>query len=132
LSLGERECGTTRLEEAVAAYREALKVSTRERMPFQWAMTRNNLGVAFLRLGEREGGTARLEEAVTAFGDALKERTRERAPLDWAVTQNNLGNALRALGERESATARLEKAVAAPIARPSRNKRTSAGRSTGP
>jgi hypothetical protein len=32
-SLGERESGTARLEEAVAAYREALQERTRERAP---------------------------------------------------------------------------------------------------
>ena len=102
-----------RLEEAVAAFREALKEWTRERVPLDWAMTQNNLGVALWRLGERESGTARLEEAVAAYREALKERTRERVPLDWARTQNNLGAALRSLGERESGTAKLEEAVAA-------------------
>ncbi len=37
--LGERESGTGKLEEAVAAYREALKERTRERVPLDWAMT---------------------------------------------------------------------------------------------
>ena len=112
-TLGERESGTARLEEAVAAYREALKEWTRERVPLQWATTQNNLGTALWRLGERESGTARLEEAVLAYRDGLKERTRERVPLDWATTQNNLGTALWRLGGRESGTARLEEAVAA-------------------
>src|SRR5437764_9219486 len=88
------------LEEAVTAYRDALKERTRERVPLDWATTQNNLGNALGSLGERESGTARLEEAVTAFRDALKERTRERVPLDWALTQNNLGVALLGLGER--------------------------------
>ncbi len=44
--LGERESGTARLEEAVAAFREALKERTRERVPLEWAMTQNNLGNA--------------------------------------------------------------------------------------
>jgi len=112
-TLGERESGTARLEEAVAAYRDALKERTRERVPLDWAMTQNNLGNALSRLGERESGTARLEEAVAAYRDALKECTRERVPLQWATTQNNLGNALSRLGARESGTARLEEAVAA-------------------
>ena len=113
LTLGEREPGTARLEEAVAAYRAALEERTRERVPLDWATTQNNLGNALLTLGERETGTARLEEAVAAYRAALEECTRERVPLDWAMTQNNLGNALRTLGERESGTARLEEAVAA-------------------
>ncbi len=113
VALGERESGTARLEQAVAAYDEALKERTRERVPLQWATTQNNRGNALLTLGERESGTARLEQAVAAFDEALKERTRERVPLDWATTQNNLGNALWRLGERESGTARLQQAVSA-------------------
>ena len=80
-----------RLEEAVAAYREALKVTTRARVPLLWAM----------------------EEAVAAYREALQEATRDRAPLYWAATQVGLGTALFRLGERESGTARLEEAVAA-------------------
>ena len=37
------EKGTKHLEEAVAAYREALKERTRERDPLEWRMTQNNL-----------------------------------------------------------------------------------------
>ena len=111
LTLGERERGTARLEEAVAAYRSGLKEWPRERGPRQWAITRNNLGNALLRLGERESDTARLEESVAAYRDALSEWTRDHA--QWAVTQNNLGHALTRLGERESGTARLDEAVLA-------------------
>jgi tetratricopeptide (TPR) repeat protein len=110
-TLGERESGTARLEQAVTAYRAALQEHTRERVPLNWAATQNNLGNALWRLGERESGTARLEQAVVAFRAALQVHTRERAPLDWAMTQNNLGNALARLGERERGTARLEQAV---------------------
>ncbi|MGH6852762.1 MAG: tetratricopeptide repeat protein, partial [Methylocella sp.] len=59
-ALGERESGTARLEEAVAAFREALQKGTRECVPLQWAGTQMNLGLALTRLGERESGTARL------------------------------------------------------------------------
>jgi tetratricopeptide (TPR) repeat protein len=113
MRLGERESGSARLEEAVTAFRDALREWTRDRVPLDWAMTQSNLGLALTRLGERESGSARLEEAVTAYRDALKERTRDRVPLDWAGTQNNLGLALTKLGERESGSARLEEAVTA-------------------
>ncbi len=112
-TIGEQAGSNDDLEEAVAAYRDALKEYTRKRVPLQWATTQNNLGTALSRLGERESGTARLEEAVAAYRDALQEWTRERVPLDWAMTQNNLGTALSRLGERESGTTRLEEAVAA-------------------
>jgi tetratricopeptide (TPR) repeat protein len=111
--LGERERGTARLEEGVAAHRAALEERTRERVPLDWSMTQSNLGLALMRLGERESGTARLEEAVAAHRAALLEQSRERVPGQWAQTQMNLGGALLRLGERESGTARLEEAVAA-------------------
>ena len=112
-TLGERESGTSLLEDAVAAYRAALQERTRDRVPLDWATTQNNLGTALSTLGERESGTARLEEAVAAYRAALQEWKRDRVPLDWAMTQNNLGNALSALGARESGTSLLEEAVAA-------------------
>src|SRR5215469_2135926 len=111
--VGERQSGTTKLEEAVVAYREALKELTRDRVPLGWAMTQNNLGAALYLLGERDSGTAKLEEAVVAYREALKERTRERVPLEWAQTQNNLGNALFRLEEHKSGTTKLEEAVVA-------------------
>ena len=90
-----------KLEEAVAAFREALKERTRERVPIDWGGTKNNLGNALEALGERESDTAKLEEAVAAYREALKQSPRERVPLDWAVTQYHLGNAVATLGERE-------------------------------
>src|SRR6516162_3953120 len=111
--LGERESGPTKLEGALAAFREALKEQTRERAPLDWAKTQASLGNALYTLGVRENSTAKYEEAVAAYREALKERTRERVPLDWGRTQINLGNAILELAEHESGTAKLEEAVAA-------------------
>ncbi len=36
--------GTTRLQDAVDAFHNALQVFTRERLPQDWALTQNNLG----------------------------------------------------------------------------------------
>jgi tetratricopeptide (TPR) repeat protein len=122
-SSGEREGGTARLEEAVAAFRAALQVHTREQAPLRWAATQNGLGYALTSLGQAlmssgdwEGGTARLEEAVGAFRSALQVfevQTRERVPLDWADTQYGLAYALMSLGKWEDGTAILEESVAA-------------------
>ena len=111
--LGERESGTNRLEEAVAAYRVALEERNRDQLPMAWSQTQGNLGNVLALLGEREGGTDRLEEAIAAYQSVLEEVTRDGAPMDWARTQMNLGNALRILGERESGNERLKQAVAA-------------------
>ncbi|MCW5981172.1 MAG: tetratricopeptide repeat protein [Bryobacteraceae bacterium] len=85
------------LRQAMAAYRAALKVRTREELPQDWATTQNNLGNALQEQGRRTGGAesaALLAQAVAAYRAALKVRTREELPQDWAMTQNNLGNAL--------------------------------------
>ncbi|MBM3644613.1 MAG: tetratricopeptide repeat protein [Alphaproteobacteria bacterium] len=111
--LGSRESDTTRLTEAVEAFRDALLEWTRDRVPLNWATAQNILGAALSTLGERASGAARLTEAVEAYRSALLERTRDRVPLDWAATQNNLGAALTKLGERESGTTRLTEAVEA-------------------
>jgi len=113
VTLGQREPGTARLEDAVAAYRAALEERTRDRVPLDWAMTQTNLGSALQTLGQREHGTARLEDAVTSYRAPLEEYTRDRVPLDWAMAQMNLGVALWTLGEREPGTARLQEAVTA-------------------
>jgi tetratricopeptide (TPR) repeat protein len=84
--------GEKRLEQAVAAYREALKEYTRERAPLDWGATQSNLGNALLSRGE-------YEQALAALREALKERTRERVPLKWATTQIYLGKALLKLAE---------------------------------
>jgi exonuclease VII small subunit len=91
--LGERESGTARLEEAVTAYREALKEETRARAPLLWAGAQMNLGTALQTLGERESGTERLDEAVTAFREALQEYTRARVPLQGALEEFRKANA---------------------------------------
>ncbi len=52
--LGERADETARLEEAVAAYREALRVFTRERVPLDWAKSPGNQGEAMMWPAERE------------------------------------------------------------------------------
>lgn len=87
------------LQDAVAAYREALKVSTREAAPMEWAGTQNNLGNVLQVLGER-GEDGALQDAVAAYRAALEVRTRKVAPMDWAITQNNLGTVLEVLGSR--------------------------------
>ncbi|MBR9850545.1 MAG: tetratricopeptide repeat protein [Rhodobacteraceae bacterium] len=112
-TLGERESGAERLEQAATAYRAALEEWTREKMPLDWAMAQNNLGNVLQTLGERESGTERLEQAVTAFRAALEEGTREKVPLNWATTQNNLGNVFATIGERENDSQRLRQAVTA-------------------
>jgi tetratricopeptide (TPR) repeat protein len=99
------------LEKAIAAYTEALKVYTFDAFPQQWAVTQNNLAVAYgIRI--RGDKAENLEKAIAAYTEALKVRTFDAFPVDWAMTQNNLGNAYsdRIRGDRAE---NLEKAITA-------------------
>ncbi|MEO0547812.1 MAG: hypothetical protein AAF035_12800, partial [Pseudomonadota bacterium] len=80
-TLGARERGTERLDEAVTAYRAALEEWTQERVPLDWAGTQNNLADvhrAYMEkcgvLGDASGvehhrktGLAHIEQALTVF-----------------------------------------------------------------
>ena len=108
----EASRGRARVEQAVEAYRAALREWMGASNSFDWmaALTLNNLGTALWTLGK-------YGEAVEAYKAALQERS---SGLDWALMLNNLGTALLSLGtalssrgERESGTARLEQAVEA-------------------
>ena len=112
-TLGERQSGTARLEQAVAAYRNALLERTRERVPLDWATTQNNLGLTLVTLGVRESGTVELEQVVALYRNILLEYTHEREPLERAKAQANLGIALAMLGERSKDAGALLEALAA-------------------
>ena len=70
-TLGERESGTARLEEAVAAYRAALEERTRERVPLAWAASLGNQGVALMLIADRTSdpvvGDAAVRQIETAY-----------------------------------------------------------------
>jgi hypothetical protein len=67
---GEQENGTTKLEEAVAAYREALKEQTHERVPLRWARSFGNEGIALMLLAERRGDAGMAETALSQINVA--------------------------------------------------------------
>lgn len=80
-SLGQRESGTVRLEEAVVAYREALKEYTRERVPLDWARTQNNLGLACLGCDPEQSRDCAMEARRNAVsGEGLSSLASIVAP----------------------------------------------------
>jgi CHAT domain-containing protein len=97
-------------EIAIAGYEISLKLFTRHEDSKKWAMTQNNLGLAYCH--RIRGETAdNLEKAISSYGKALSVFTREAFPEDWAMTQNNLGSAYRKRIRGEKAD-NLEKAIA--------------------
>jgi tetratricopeptide (TPR) repeat protein len=57
--------GDTNLRCAIACYEAALRVRTESDFPSDWAMTQNNLGLAFRDLGN-------LDDAAEAFESAAR------------------------------------------------------------
>ena len=100
--LGERKDGTLHLEQAVTAYRAALKVYSRQHMPLQWGVTQNSLGNALLMLAEREGGMERYEQAVVAYHAALDVFTPEHPLNLHDKVQHYLAQAIRRLRQRHN------------------------------
>lgn len=70
--LGERESETTRLEEAFAAYREALKERTRARVPLDWTFTQMNIALVKSALFSKDSQPRHLDEAIEAADGALE------------------------------------------------------------
>jgi dTDP-4-amino-4,6-dideoxygalactose transaminase len=80
-TLGERESGTARLEEAVAAYRAALEERTRARVPLDWATSTGNQGVALRVLAERRRDLAMAKRAHAQINAAFETcRDAHHAP----------------------------------------------------
>ena len=99
------------LELSITAYQLILKVFTREAFPEEWAVTQNNLGIAYV--GRIRGERAEnLEQALFSYELALQVRTHAAFPEQWAMTQNNLGVAYRdrIRGERAE---NLERSISA-------------------
>jgi CHAT domain-containing protein/ribosome modulation factor len=80
------------LEIAITGYEVALTVFTRQEYAEYWAMSQNNLAVAYLyRI--RGDKAHNLERAIELLQAVLSVYTREVFPEQWAMTQNNLGEA---------------------------------------
>ena len=71
-TLGERESGTARLEEALTAYRAALEENTRDRGPLDWAATQYNLANVLATLSERTKDRTRMTEAIASMRNAAE------------------------------------------------------------
>ena len=96
------------LQEAVAAYRAALEVHTREAAPMHWAMTQNKIGKALPELGNIEADDGLYEVAIDAHSSALAVYTPEATPMQWAKTQMSLALTLEALAEMSNDLKRRE------------------------
>jgi CHAT domain-containing protein len=73
---------------------EALEVYTKEEQPQAWAITNNNLGIAYRDLAPFSANPGeQIEKAIAVLIEALEVYAKEEQPQAWARTKNNLGGA---------------------------------------
>jgi len=112
-SLSYQQDPQNALRLGISAYREALHHYTPECAPLDYAMTQNNLGVAYSDLAAHQEPAGNLSRAIQAYTEALRYRTPKRAPLDYAMTQNNLGVAYIALAAHQEPAENLGRGIQA-------------------
>jgi tetratricopeptide (TPR) repeat protein len=80
------EIGSVKLQKAsymkvaIKAYREALKITTVEQFPMDYAMTQNNIGTAYRTLAEVEEKALNCKKAIEAYRKSLKIFTEYSYP----------------------------------------------------
>ncbi len=99
------------LNAAVAAYEEALDLTSKEKAPLDWGKVENRIGQAQQTLGARLGDVAILKASIASFTTALTAQTKAASPDDWAMAENNLGNVLYSLGFATNDQAVLQQSV---------------------
>jgi len=85
------EQGTTFLEQARAAYEQAMPILTVSGRPEEVAEAEMNLGLVVQNLSG--AGRARITDAISAYQRALRTFDRKRYPREFAILQNNLATA---------------------------------------
>jgi tetratricopeptide (TPR) repeat protein len=93
---GEGKAANEHLTDAITAYRNALEVYTRERLPQDWAAVQTNLGNGLQAQGLRTGGSQGnelLAQAVAAYRRALEVYTAEGFPAYHVRVEANLAKA---------------------------------------
>lgn len=111
--LGQRQGDDQTLQDAAAAFQDALAVASFEDDPRTWAGMQSNLGVVLMELGMRDQEIDLLVASRDAFAAALDGFDRETVPLDWGRAQSNLGNVLQILGDRTGDLSLYEDAAGA-------------------
>lgn len=104
---------TPALNDALAAYSQAIRLAADGSNQTGLGLASVGLGNTLFELGRRESGTARLKDAIAAYRKALQVIPRAEEPRVWAETQLRLGRCLTIIGERESALPLLRDAAQA-------------------
>jgi tetratricopeptide (TPR) repeat protein len=111
IARGDRDAGKARLEESIAAYRDALSKYTPDNAGLSWASTESNLGDALQGLYESAGGLTFLDQAIDAFAKALTLYTKDTSKYHWATTYGQKGVALMLRAEQTKNLTEVENAL---------------------
>ncbi|MES2739674.1 MAG: hypothetical protein V4754_01780 [Pseudomonadota bacterium] len=96
---GPSNIGVIHLEQAINYYKAAILKLPRDKTPFYFAQTQNQLGDALFEAGQRHNQSNYIKESIIAHRTALEILSKDRAPLDWGRSQLLLGRALSFLAE---------------------------------
>jgi tetratricopeptide (TPR) repeat protein len=103
------------LHRAITCYKEALRNQAQSNFLVEWAMTQNNLGIAYAELPAVRRAD-NLKKAIACYADAQRVFNKTAFPAGWAMVQNNLGNAYADLSAEERVAeervANLRRAIA--------------------
>ena len=101
------------LQQATAAYNQAITLSSQTQTPQERATLCNSLGSIYWKLSHHDQTDQNLHLAIGAYQEALQGYDLEDQTLDYAAVQNNLGIACWSLAKRDSSIAQYEAAIAA-------------------
>ncbi|MEB3294363.1 MAG: tetratricopeptide repeat protein [Synechococcales bacterium] len=101
------------LEQAIAAYEEALLRVNAQESPFAFAMIQSNLGTAYSDLAQRQQSEDHWYNATIAYQAALQYRSIEEDADRYGATQNNLGTAYWNLAQYRQPLENLQQAILA-------------------
>ncbi len=90
------------LEQAIAAYTQALHYTPAAITPIDYATVQNSLGTIHWRLSQRDQPQHHLHRAIVAYQEALRYRVPQAEPQEYATLQNNLGIAYWSLARHEA------------------------------
>ena len=106
---------------AARAIEEALTVFTRSAFPYQYALAKNNMGLALLRratLPDRDGAVVGLRWALACFEETVAVLDPRVYRAEWEQGYNNLERAQAELAQRGSMVSRAEHFAALMAASP--------------
>jgi tetratricopeptide (TPR) repeat protein len=90
----KRQESVDELEEAIVAFRESLKVYTKEANLRRWLNTQYEIAQALQKIGNKLQQPQRHEEAISIFREQQTVLQRQYAPAQWAGIQNNIASAV--------------------------------------